>query len=75
MYKLEKKLKIAETVSQHQEGLKKRPQRSWQNQIPDTHLVPLLDSDKERETIRDDEGHTLSHDERLEEKDKFRGEI
>ena len=37
--------------------------------------MPLLDSDKERETIRDDEGHTLSHDERLEGKDKFRGEI
>ena len=66
-------MKIAETVSQHQEGLKKRPQRSWQNRIPDTHLVPLLDSNKERETIRDDEGHALSHDERL--KDKFRGEI
>ena len=36
--------------------------------------MPLLDSNKERETIRDDEGQALSHDERLEEKDKFRGE-
>ena len=35
--------------------------------------MPLLDSNKERETIRDDEGHTLSHDESMEERDKFKG--
>ena len=64
----EKKLKI---VSQHGKGLRKRPQRSWQT---DTHLVSLLDGNKEGETTRD-EGHTLSHDESPKERDKFRCEM
>ena len=37
--------------------------------------MPLLDSNKGRETIRDDEGHALSQDESPEEIDKFIGEI
>ena len=75
LYKLiisEKKQRIDETVSQKQEGLKRRPQRS----IPDTDPVPFHNSnEKERVITREDEGHVLSHDERPKEKYKFRGEV
>ena len=67
----EKNQRIDETVSQEQEGLKRR-QRLDQNVIPDTDH----DSNKkERVITSEDEGHVLSHDERLKEKYKFRGEI
>ena len=38
------------------EGLIRRPQRSWQDRIPDTHL-----SNEERETIREHEDPVHCH--------------
>ena len=68
----EKKQRIDETVSQKQEGLKRRPGRL----IPDTDPVPFHNSnEKERVITREDEGPVLSHDERPKEKYKFRGEV
>ena len=81
MFKLtisENKQRIKETVSQKQEELKRRPERSYQNGISDTDPVPFHDSNKkesnkkEREVTREDEVHVLSRDERPK---KFRGEI
>ena len=40
------------------EELARRPQRSWQDRIPDTHLDN--GSNEERETIREHEGHAPS---------------
>ena len=37
------------------EGLVRRPQRSWQDRKPDTHV-----SNEEKETIREHEGHAPS---------------
>ena len=72
----ENKQRIDETVSQKQEELKRKPERSIQNGIPDTDPVLFHDSnEKEREITREDEGYVLSNDERLKEKYKFRGKI
>ena len=40
------------------EGLVRRPQRSWQDRKPDTHVG--YGSNEEKETIREHEGHAPS---------------
>ena len=52
------------------EGLIRRPQRSWQDRIPDTHL-----SNEERETIREHEDPVPLPSEKPKERYKFKGEI
>ena len=53
------------------EGLIRRPQRSWQDRIPDAHLGN--GSNEERETIREHEGHASSSpSEKPKERHKFK---
>ena len=55
------------------EGLVRRPQKSWQDRIPDAHLDN--GSNEERETVREHESHALSPSANPKERHKFKGEI